>query len=956
MDLPQMTRILSFPALEDVKQVLVKAHDRRDPKTGKVEHVNQYVRVLHGTAESHLDSILAKGIITGQSKNWAHYAKHGEFEEKVFVSTNKQLAIQFGRHAAHGGWNGFVVVEAEIPASVKMQVDERVEHTEKPMAYTLDTVKPEWIKKVHYYQIGKSVQYRPDGNYSRVDKKLEGQILHKRTTIVREAKEKTIRVYIPLLPNHPIAKKYDLKEATATVRAHPSHSKKGKVFNVRQYARHIENPEVDPTTVPETGKVNLTDEELKTRQKHIDALSSAASDWLAKNTDGTPDMKELAKLSRYLGEKHKDDVDAIVNVFEDRKKYINRPSVHVKVKDGPDIYLLGWRDTKSDIEGTEIHDHGPTQAGVYVHKGTVVERIFGVRKADWKNENAIPFKAVDRDLKQGGAISVTAPYIHEVYDKSDDQLGVTIHSYYPPLKHMNFYKVKGNNLIKSGTWKEAIALRIYGLSRLMERKVTEARIRVKAYHRVRGGKVQQVKSYDREVTSNPNVWKSKLTKDERYDLESYIDTHVETNDSLRSGRKTPIVRNVDNAINKFVLPRDTTFYRGVAYEERDKKLIGQIKIGNVITDKAFLSTSLSPKIGKRFTKPFEGQGGEDDGFPSWDDPGYKQYEIARNKIVRMEMDSWDSKGQVPKRMQAKLAAAWKELAAKYQGKPKAQYGYLFRIKAPSGMHVAPMTAIDKSHRSEQEYLFPRNTKLRIDSVTRKGNSFNVDATILKEHIIEARILSHEILERKVKVRAYTKHSETGKVFSVRQSERTLTRAAAKMRIIGATPNEEKHIREILSRHDPMVVDSVPFVAVLDRKNFVKAISKGGYRPDGQEIAWYDEGRSHITINRSFMTASDWKPTLDHELGHAAQFHSKNFVRWNIAYSKDKKFDRFTWYSKTNELEGFAESYMAFMATRGRAKNARYKKVFDMVRTVLKGVDPKVDYTKGPTGPGKRPTK
>lgn len=310
------------------------------------------------------------------------------------------------------------------------------------------------------------------------------------------------------------------------IRAHPRHGYKlhPSIVKLKHRARLVKEPEKAKTSdTIMSGEVNLTADEMTERQKHIDFLGKASSVWLRKNVpSGKPDMKDLAMLSKHLGQKYGHRVDAITKLMEDRTKYLNRPAVFVPIPNGPSLYILGWRDRPADIEGTEIHDHASSQAGVYVHKGVVTERLFGVSKEQFGGEQ-LDFKAIDRDLYQGGTISVIAPYVHEVYDKSDQNFSVTIHSYYPPLKEMSFYRVKGDKLLKSGHWKEDdpanapakewVEARVRSHTRHSKkgkaftvRSITEATTQVKAHTaRSRLGKIFTVRQHARSYQAAQNM-------------------------------------------------------------------------------------------------------------------------------------------------------------------------------------------------------------------------------------------------------------------------------------------------------------------------------------------------------------------------------------------------------------------------------------------------------------------
>lgn len=200
----------------------------------------------------------------------------------------------------------------------------------------------------------------------------------------------------------------------------------------------------------------------------------------------------------------------------------------------------------------------------------------------------------------------------------------------------------------------------------------------------------------------------------------------------------------------------------------------------------------------------------------------------------------------------------------------------------------------------------------------------------------------EALQR---VKAYAR-VRGGKKEFVRQHSRE-GKTARTMSIKGATPNEEKYIRKLLARHDKKVLSSASEIMVLNRKEFNALVLKStGKRYDTRDVmAWYDEKKSFIAINRNNMVASAWKGVIDHELGHAAYYHSPKLGLWIKSHDSDEKFDRFTWYSKTAGYEAFAESYMAYIASGGKAKNLRYQRVFSVVKDVVGAVNPKINFAR-----------
>jgi phage gp29-like protein len=232
------------------------------------------------------------------------------------------------------------------------------------------------------------------------------------------------------------------------------------------------HPDYQPKAPPPDEQVsakeeNLTPEEHAARQVHIDKLNQATQTWLKQNAPGGDIGRgKLMELSKYLGTQYKDEVDAITRDFNDSSKYSVRPVVHLGGGPGtPDIYILGWRErTALDmnsgipaamIEGTQIHDHGPSEAGIYIHKGNIDEHIYAFAPSEFGG-NELHYHTVDRSLGQGSSVAIQSPYIHDFFaPPTDSGLSVSIHSYYPPLKDMSYYKPAAKGLLtKVGHWKE----------------------------------------------------------------------------------------------------------------------------------------------------------------------------------------------------------------------------------------------------------------------------------------------------------------------------------------------------------------------------------------------------------------------------------------------------------------------------------------------------------------------
>jgi hypothetical protein len=198
-------------------------------------------------------------------------------------------------------------------------------------------------------------------------------------------------------------------------------------------------------------------EQVRERDRVINSIDAVARNWLHNKTGGDrePTRGELAEMMKFVGTKYGDQVDKIIADFSDYTKYPDRPAIHLVVgeKNVPDVWLLGWREEQKGLEATPIHDHGASEAGIYVHKGSVNERIFAIDKKDF-GKDTLAFHEVDRGLNEGSGITINAPYLHDIGASHGEKLSVTVHAYYPPLNDMGFYEVKGKKLVKSGSWKE----------------------------------------------------------------------------------------------------------------------------------------------------------------------------------------------------------------------------------------------------------------------------------------------------------------------------------------------------------------------------------------------------------------------------------------------------------------------------------------------------------------------
>lgn len=260
--------------------------------------------------------------------------------------------------------------------------------------------------------------------------------------------------------NIPIARRYHLEGEHDQQDHDPTKGKGGGREKTGKTKGRVDKAAIPPAAQGGSlGDDRLNETERKERMQLMQKVEGAAKDWVrAKRASGSEiGRKELAELSRHLGENQRESLDAIISRFDDRKTYEQRPMVHLSIgdKDMPDVWLLGWRQGEKEVEGTPIHDHGASEAGVYVYKGTVQEHIYAIDKEQIGKGigSSVDFKSVERGFDEKSTAMINAPYIHDIYDQNDDNsLSVTVHSYFPALRQMRFYEVKGDKLVQVGEW------------------------------------------------------------------------------------------------------------------------------------------------------------------------------------------------------------------------------------------------------------------------------------------------------------------------------------------------------------------------------------------------------------------------------------------------------------------------------------------------------------------------
>ncbi|MBI4433365.1 hypothetical protein HY632_01185 [Candidatus Uhrbacteria bacterium] len=166
----------------------------------------------------------------------------------------------------------------------------------------------------------------------------------------------------------------------------------------------------------------------------------------------------VAELLRHLEMNFGETIRRMTKDFPDREKYPALPAV--KLLEGcdgkyPDIWMLGWRGEEGEVDGTDIHDHMDSEVAILVHEGDVQEEVLAFDAEEWKQGAAsMSFHRAERTLKEGSLLTIGAPYLHLVRGRPGQRLAVTIHGYYPPLDAMQWFEIRGGQLVKGGEWHE----------------------------------------------------------------------------------------------------------------------------------------------------------------------------------------------------------------------------------------------------------------------------------------------------------------------------------------------------------------------------------------------------------------------------------------------------------------------------------------------------------------------
>lgn len=154
--------------------------------------------------------------------------------------------------------------------------------------------------------------------------------------------------------------------------------------------------------------------------------------------------KTCAELVQYLAHDPQSylTLKGVTEDFDSKLQYPERPMIQLSgfSEDEPTIWLLGWRAG----EETPIHDHANSEVGIQVFEGSVTEHIYVPHDLPKNPGEQSEFNIVKRELLEGSAVRITAPYVHVFTKTCEGHTCVhatTIHCYYPRLLTMNFFEV-----------------------------------------------------------------------------------------------------------------------------------------------------------------------------------------------------------------------------------------------------------------------------------------------------------------------------------------------------------------------------------------------------------------------------------------------------------------------------------------------------------------------------------
>jgi hypothetical protein len=193
-------------------------------------------------------------------------------------------------------------------------------------------------------------------------------------------------------------------------------------------------------------------------------MKPAIDRWIRENSSKRPEwgVENLVALARFIGTNFRPTLDKIVEpCFSQRKLFAQIPAIKLYGCDGvgdfvPDVWMMVWRKGVDQPEGTDIHDHGNSHAGIYLVKGAVSEYVYRVNREEWLDgKDPLRITGIEsRHMKAGDTLRIFAPYIHRMLvDHATEGYGV--HAYGdPPLDSQISYVKVGDMLHRSETWSE----------------------------------------------------------------------------------------------------------------------------------------------------------------------------------------------------------------------------------------------------------------------------------------------------------------------------------------------------------------------------------------------------------------------------------------------------------------------------------------------------------------------
>lgn len=180
-------------------------------------------------------------------------------------------------------------------------------------------------------------------------------------------------------------------------------------------------------------------------QHAVERIKGRVAEWFKAHPN--PSRRDLAGLTTWLRETERENLHEITWFFEDREAYPERPMILLSPPGAPSVWLLGWRKG----EWTPIHDHVASEAAITVLSREVTERVYWPQTKQAQFPETGPEHEIDRELHEGSTVTVPTPYVHAV-GNTQDAMAVTLHAYWPPLRHMDLYEVKDGALVPSGRW------------------------------------------------------------------------------------------------------------------------------------------------------------------------------------------------------------------------------------------------------------------------------------------------------------------------------------------------------------------------------------------------------------------------------------------------------------------------------------------------------------------------